>query len=125
MSKAPRTTPPAAAFDPELQNLLRAGAKHQIKLSCADKKEATRFVYRINRLRLAMQKNNVTGWEQLYRAQIRKEDNVVIVEPVDHKFANLIRLALDQAPDPQPEPEISEAQAESFLKSLREGEKKP
>lgn len=119
---------PSQGFDPELADLFREGALRVIRIDCKTKEAAIRYRARMNRLRLAMRKENRSGWENLYRASLHIDPStptVLVVQPVDHEFVAEIRKVIgEKTTAPTAPQEIDQNLVSKFLKSLREHEDK-
>lgn len=123
---------PVESFGPELLATLRKGADQEIRITFSDERLVTRFIQRLNQLRLAMKKANHPDWQQLYRCGFHpdlRDRKTLIIAPKDSEFRSFLQTAgVDVAAPPEitevrietPLPGAPIDPAESFLATLTE-----
>jgi len=105
MTRAKKLT--VDSFGPELLALLIAGAKERKAVPFPDtpdgKKGAVVLRHRLNTLRSTMRKTNHDQAQLVDRAKITiEEDHILVIEPHDSQFAEVIRQAGVELPDLPP-----------------------
>lgn len=124
-----RTKYPASSYNNDLRDILREGAIREHRFTFNTPGEATTFTHRLNSYRNAMKMEKYPGWEELYRAGIRrdkKDKTTIIVAPRDSEFeyalkdfkANLTSTPEPSKGDTAPSVDPTDG-VEDFLSDLR------
>jgi hypothetical protein len=120
---------PLSSFGAELQEVMRQGANKEIRITFDTEALATRFLHRINTLRVAMKREKHPDWEQLYRCSARKDEQdpkILIVAPRDSEFLPALKSAGIAVVEPEiseykvPTPAPDSGGVEDFLGELRD-----